>query len=531
MASPEPAVSMKGITKSFGPVRALRGVDFELLPGEIHALLGENGAGKTTLMNTLYGMFPPDTGTIAVDGRVVRFRSPSDAIGAGVGMVHQHFPLVPTLTVAENVLFAERRTGILGRRQLATVSRRLGELAQRYGLDVDPEARVWQLSVGEQQRVEVLRTLYQHARVLILDEPTAALTPLETERLFPKLRALAAEGASIVFITHHLEDVMAWADRITVRRRGEQVGTLTAKESSPQELARMMVGRDVRLVRVVAGERRVESGSPAVTGSRPVLTVEDLVADGDRGTLALRGISFSVAAGEILALVGVEGNGQAELEEALFGLRDVCSGTVRLEGRDLTEAEPATRLRCGLGFVPSDRYRWGLIRELSVSENLVLDRMGEAPFGSGLRVDRKAIAKQALELIERFSIQVSTPGQPAGTLSGGNAQRVVLARVLSRPLQCLIASQPTRGLDVGAIEFVWEQLVEARNRGVAVLLISTDLDEVMSLADRCCVIYRGQLVSSWQSSELDREMVGLAMGGAVARAGTPGAVAATRRSG
>jgi general nucleoside transport system ATP-binding protein len=517
----ELSVSMAGIVKRFGSVQALDGVDLDLRPGEIHALLGENGAGKTTLMNLLYGMFEPDAGEISVNGQRVGFHSPHDAIAAGIGMVHQHFKLVPTLTVAENVMLGERGGPLLRRREIAQVSARLRELAERYGLEVDPGARVWQLSVGEQQRVEILRALYREARVLILDEPTATLTPPETARLFPKLRALASEGAAVVFITHHLEDVIEWADRITVLRRGERVGTLSPRGSSAEELARMMVGRDVRLMRVVAGETSVtdlvrDSSAPEPTPAvaEPTLTVTGLSAEGDRGTPALRDVSFSVAPGEILAIAGVEGNGQPELEEMLFGLRAPESGSVSLEGRDVTVSEPAERMQLGLGLVPSDRYRRGVIRELSVAENLTLDRLGAGPFGSEWRLDRRAVAKHASELIERFSIQVSSPSQPAGTLSGGNAQRLVLARTLSRELRCLVAAQPTRGLDVGAIEFVWEQLAAARDRGVAILLISTDLDEVMSMADRCSVIYRGRLLAHWARDQLDRDKVGLAMGGA-----------------
>jgi simple sugar transport system ATP-binding protein len=510
----ELSVSMTGVVKHFGHVHALDGVDFELRPGEIHALLGENGAGKTTLMNLLYGMFEPDAGEIAVAGQSVRFRSPHDAIAARIGMVHQHFKLVPTLTVAENMMLGQRGGPLLRRRELAEVSKRLRELADRYGLDVEPETRVWQLSVGEQQRVEILRALYRDARVLILDEPTATLTPLETARLFPKLRALASEGAAIVFITHHLEDVIEWADRITVLRRGERVGTLRPQESSTEELARMMVGRDVRLMRVVAGETPAVDRGRDSTDAEPALTVAALNAEGDRGAPALRDVSFSVAPGEILAIAGVEGNGQPELEEALFGLRAPESGSVSLDGKDVTSAEPAERMRLGLGLVPSDRYRRGVISELSVAENLTLDRLGRAPFGSEWRLDRGAVADHASELIERFSIRVSGPDQLAGTLSGGNAQRLVLARTLSRELRCLVAAQPTRGLDVGAIEFVWEQLAAARDNGVAILLISTDLDEVMSMADRCCVIYRGRLVAHWPREQLDRDRVGLAMGGA-----------------
>jgi ABC-type uncharacterized transport system ATPase subunit len=507
------SVVMQAIAKRFGPVEALKGVDFDLRPGEIHALLGENGAGKTTLMNTLYGMFPPDGGTIAVGGQEVQFASPQDAIAHGIGMVHQHFMLVPTMTVAENVLLGERGSPFLRKRDLAAVSERLAELAERYGLEIDPQAKVWQLSVGEQQRVEILRALYKGARILILDEPTATLTPIETERLFPKLRTLAEEGGAIVFITHHLEDVISWADRITVLRRGERVGSLRPSESSAEGLARMMVGRDVRLMQVVAGERSVSEAKEAPR-TAPVLGVDGLHAQGDRGTPALRDVSFSVAPGEILAIAGVEGNGQPELEETLFGLRAPQAGAVSLDGHDITTAEPAERLALGFGLVPSNRYRRGVIREMSVAENLVLDRVGEAPFGTAVSVDRREIARHAEELISRFRIQVSGPDQLAGTLSGGNAQRLVLARILSRDLRCLVAAQPTRGLDVGAIEFVWEQLAAARDRGLAILLISTDLDEVMGMADRCCVMYRGRLVAHWERAELDRDRLGLAMGGA-----------------
>jgi general nucleoside transport system ATP-binding protein len=521
----ELSVSMRGIEKCFGPVEALAGVDLDLRPGEIHALLGENGAGKTTLMNVLYGMFPPDAGAIAVDGREVSFRSPQEAIAARIGMVHQHFKLVPTLTVAENMVLGERGGPLLRKRELAAVSARVRELADRYGLAVEPDARVWQLSVGEQQRVEILRALYRDARILILDEPTATLTPLETERLFPKLRALASEGAAIVFITHHLEDVIEWADRITVLRRGKRVGTLRPKESSTEGLARMMVGRDVRLMRVVAGDSAVAAPASEAPAAAPTLTVDGLEAQGDRGARALHGLSFAVAPGEVLALAGVEGNGQPELEETLFGLRTPAAGSVALDGREVTRAEPAERMRLGLGLVPSDRYRRGVVGELTVAENLALDRFGAPPFGSALRLDRRAIAGHAAELIERFSIHVSGPNQLAGTLSGGNAQRLVLARTLSRELRCLVAAQPTRGLDVGAIEFVWQQLAAARDRGVAILLISTDLDEVMSMADRCCVIYRGRLVAEWPREELDRERLGLAMGGA-SNGAAPAAAAA-----
>jgi simple sugar transport system ATP-binding protein len=527
MAAAETTLRMAGVVKRFGSVTALGGVDLDVRRGEIHGLLGENGAGKSTLMNVLYGLLAPDAGTILIDGEPVRMSSPQVAMRHGVGMVHQHFRLVPTLTVAENMVLGERRPFLLRKRHLRATAARLEELHQRYGLGIDPWAKISQLSIGEQQRVEILRALYRNAHILVLDEPTATLTPVESEQLLPKLRALADEGAAIVFITHHLDDVMRWADRITVLRRGENVATLAPAETSANELARLMVGRDVALAKVATGERfhaprsaeqRVEAAAPD-GGPRVVLEVEGLGALSDRGTPALEDVSLTVCAGEIVAVAGVEGNGQAELEQILFGLREPTRGNVRLGGEDITRATPAQRLDRRLGLIPSDRYRRGMVRPLSVAENLVLDRIDQPPFGSRFAVRRRAINQRAAELIDTFSIHVSGPEQLAGTLSGGNAQRVVLARVFSRELRCLIAAQPTRGLDVGAIEFVWEQLDAARRQGVAVLLISTDLDEVAALADRCCVIYRGRLLAQWPRAELDRERIGLAMGGVVGRAG------------
>ena len=508
------AVVMRAIVKHFGGVQALKGVDLTVRTGEIHALLGENGAGKTTLMNVLYGLVPADGGTIEVDGRPLEAASPQDSMRAGIGMVHQHFMLVPTLSVAENMILGDRGKAVLRRGELRAVSARLAEIGERYGLEIDPSARVWQLSVGEQQRVEILRALYRGARVLILDEPTATLTPMETESLFAKLRAMGEAGTSVVFITHHLDEVMGWSDRITVLRQGTRVGELDTAQTSPGELARMMVGRDVELMRVAAGERRMVVAGSGVHGGA-ALTVSGVSANGDRGTSALRDISLTVEAGEILAIAGVEGNGQPELEDVLYGLRPVERGTISVAGHDVTALPPAERLEHGIALIPSDRYRRGLIRDLSVADNLVYDRIDSQPFGTPLTVNRKAIRTHANELVERFGIRVSGPDQMAGTLSGGNAQRVVLARSLSRDLKCLIAAQPTRGLDIGAIEVVWEQLAAARDAGAAIVLVSTDLDEVMSLADRCGVLYRGRLIATWRRDELDREQIGLAMGGKV----------------
>jgi ABC-type uncharacterized transport system ATPase subunit len=521
-------VAMHGISKRFGDVVANSEVDFDLREGEIHALLGENGAGKTTLMNILYGLIRSDDGTIVVRDRPAVIRSPQDAIALGIGMVHQHFMLVPTLTVAENMILGEKGSLPLTRADFRAVKARVGELGDRYGLSVPAEAFVWQLSVGEQQRVEILRALYRDARILILDEPTATLAPSEVEQVLDKLKVMARDGASIVIITHHLDEVMACADRITVLRKGRHVATVLPAETSTGELAKLMVGRDVSLAKFVVeqAEGRAleeEQEAPSLDAGSKVLGVRGLSATSDRGTEAIRDVSLEVAQGEIVAIAGVEGNGQSELEEVLAGLRPPLEGEIWLEGRDVTGAKPSALLHWGVGFIPSDRYRRGLIRQLSVAENLVLDRIDRPPFGSRLLLRPRAILANATRLIRDFAIKVSDPAQSAGKLSGGNTQRVVLARVFTGTPRLLLAAQPTRGLDVGAIEFVWEQLRARRDAGVAILLISTDLEEVLALADRCYVMYKGELVSHWARSELDRDAVGLAMGGAL----QPGS---TRRS-
>ena len=514
-----PLVAMRGIAKTFGSVTAVAGADFDLHSGEIHALLGENGAGKTTLMNLLYGIEQPDAGTILIDGAPVSFRSAHDAIEAGIGMVHQHFQLVPRLSVAENVILGASEGRRVRLPDLAEVAAAIEDLGERYGLPVSATSLVGDLSVGEQQRVEILRALYRGARILILDEPTATLSPVEIDHLIEQLQAMAGTGTAIVMITHHLDEVMTAADRITVLRSGANVATVPAAATSPLELARLMVGRDVMMLSEVGEAGEASSRSASASAGPAVLTLEDLsskLAAGAGGEHArdFFDVSLEVRASEIVTIAGVEGNGQAELEAVLCGLSRPASGRIRLGPDDLTGATPRQLLDAGVGMIPSDRYRRGLIRGLSVAENLVCDRIDRAPYGGRLWIDPRAVAARGADLVERFSIAVRNPSTSASTLSGGNAQKVVLARALGTDLRLLIAAQPTRGLDVGAIEFVWNQISEQRDSGVAVLLITTDLNEVTALSDRCFVIYRGRLVET----PLDREAIGLAMGGAGSRA-------------
>jgi ABC-type uncharacterized transport system ATPase subunit len=520
-----PTVAMRGITKRFSHVVANEAVNFDVRPGEIHALLGENGAGKTTLMNILSGFLRADGGTIEVRGQAAHIRSPIDAINLGIGMVHQHSALVPTLTVAENMLIGQRGAFVIKRSDISDVAGQLSALGKQHGLEVSPDAHVWQLSVGERQRAEILRALMRNASILILDEPTASLTPTEVDPVLEKLRTMAASGASVVIITHHLDEVMACADRVTVLRQGRNVATLDASATNTRELARLMVGTDVSLTSLVTGAAEPDDDGHAAAQEQaePIFEVHDLTAEGDRGVTALEDVTFSLAPGEILAIAGVEGNGQTELEEVLFGLRRASAGEVILGGADVTTRPAFERMELGLGFIPSDRFRRGLVRALSIANNLVLDRIDQEPFGSRVRISPRAILDEARTLIKRFSIHASSPTQAAGTLSGGNSQRVVLARALSGELNVLLAAQPTRGLDVAALKFVWDQLEAQRRRGVAILLISTDLEEVFALADRSYVMYRGRLVGPWTRDRFDREEFGLALGGAGFRQGANGA--------
>ncbi len=497
-----PAVRMRGITKRYLDVLANDAIDFDLQPGEVCALLGENGAGKTTLMNVLFGLVAPDAGTIEAWGEPVVFRSPRDAIARGIGMVHQHFTLVGPHTVLENVVLGTpaSRGPLLDPRPARA---RLRELAGRHGLDVDPDARVVELSVGEQQRVEIVKALYRGARVLVLDEPTAVLTPPEARRLFGALRSLAADGRAVVFISHKLREVMEVSDRVVVLRGGRVVATRPTAGTEPRELARLMVGREVH-----APARR--PGRPAGV---PVLDVEDLVVPGDRGLTAVAGVSFAVHAGEVLGLAGVAGNGQRELAEAIYGLRPVARGRVRVAGADLTNRPPAEVVRRRVGRVPEDRLGVGLLTELSLADNLLLESYREPRFRRGPFLSPAAIGAFADERLAAYRVRAPHRAVAAKTLSGGNLQKLLLARALAREPVLLVVHQPTRGLDVAATEEVHERLLALRDRGVAVLLISEDLDEVLALSDRIAVLYEGRLMGILPAETAPVERLGLLMAG------------------
>jgi general nucleoside transport system ATP-binding protein len=513
-------LELRGITKRYGSLVANDGIGLTVEPGQIHALLGENGAGKTTLMNVLYGLTQPDEGEILIDGKAVALRSPRDAIGAGIGMVHQHFMLVPVFTVAENVTLGDERTSLLGLLDRRRMRREVLELSQAYGLRVDPDARVEDLPVGVQQRVEIVKALVRNAGVLILDEPTSVLTPGETEELFTIMRQLKASGRSIIFISHKLKEVQAIADTVTVIRRGRVVGTRLLSGSAPTasdaELAALMVGRNVELG---------VSKAPAKPGE-VVLEVRDLVIEGHPGQVAVNGVSFDVRAGEILGMAGVQGNGQTELCEALLGLRPVVAGTVRLNGQDITAQTPRQRLRAGIGYIPEDRQGDGLIAGFSVASNVVLDVYDRPPYARGISLNLDAISAAAASRVEEFDVRTTSIETAVGTLSGGNQQKVILAREIGRDLKVLVASQPTRGLDVGSIEFVHRRIVDQRDRGVAVLIISAELDEIYALADRIAVLYSGR-ITGVRPPTVDVAELGLLMSGGLTDDAEPAAVTPT----
>jgi simple sugar transport system ATP-binding protein len=498
-----PVLELRGVTKHFPGVLANDHIDLTLDAGEILGLLGENGAGKTTLMNILYGLYQPDEGEIVVRGKQIVAHSPSDAIAAGIGMVHQHFMLIPVFSVTENVMLGEETTflgGILNRRK---ASARVRGISEQYGLAVDPNSFVKDLPVGVQQRVEIIKLLYREADILIMDEPTAVLTPQEADELFKIMRSLAAQGKSIIFITHKLREVLDVADRITVLRLGKVVGTTVPGKANRRKLAEMMVGRAVEL--------EVER-TPAKAGG-VVMQVDDLVVVDDRKQVAVDGVSLELRAGEIMGLAGVQGNGQTELVEALTGLRAATRGSIRILGEDVTYAKPRQITELGTAHVPEDRQRDGLVLPYPVSDNLVLCTYYLPPFSRGVVMRGKEIERTARQLIDEFDIRTPSPLTPAGSLSGGNQQKVIVAREFSRPIKVLIASQPTRGLDVGSIEYIHHRIVEKRDAGCGVLLVSSELDEIMELSDRIAVMYRGKIVAVLEAEEATKEHVGLLMAG------------------
>ncbi|WP_309710443.1 ABC transporter ATP-binding protein [Pseudolysinimonas sp.] len=496
-------LELRGITKRFGSLVANDGISLTIEPGEIHALLGENGAGKSTLMNVLFGLYHADEGEILLDDEPVQFTGPGQAMAAGIGMVHQHFMLIPVFTVAENVMLGHEpsRFGII---DLAAARAKVREISAQFGFDIDPDAKVEDLPVGAQQRVEIVKALSREAKVLVLDEPTAVLTPQETDELMATMRNLAKAGTSIVFITHKLREVKAVADRITVIRLGKVVGD-AKPGASTAELASMMVGRAVELT--------VEKG-PANPGD-PVFAVKNLTLLDPAGRVLLDDISFEIHAGEILAVAGVQGNGQTELTETIVGLRDHVRGSIKLHGEELVRADVRHVLEAGVGYVPEDRKKDGLVAEFTVAENLMLDRSYSGPFAKGVNIDfahRDGFADAA---IGEFDIRTQGAASPVVRLSGGNQQKVVLARELSRDLKLLVAAQPTRGVDVGSIEFIHERIVEVRDSGVPVLIISTELDEVLALADRIAVMYHGKIVDI-VPPDTARERLGQLMAGVAA---------------
>lgn len=495
------AVEMLGIVKRFPGVVANDGITLQVKPGEIHALLGENGAGKSTLMNILFGLSSPDEGEIRINGQRAHFAGPRDAVHAGLGMVHQHFMLIPRFTVTENIILGNEGDRLVLDR--AAAARRVSEIATQYGLAIDPNARVEDLSVGLRQRVEILRALYHGSRILILDEPTALLTPQEIDDLYGILRRLTADGGTVIFITHKLREIAAVADRVTVIRRGKTVGTRTTANTTGQELADLMVGRGVNL--------QVDR-TPATPGA-PMMELRDIIARPDHGHHALRISSLQLRRGEILGVCGVEGNGQSELVEVLSGLRRVQTGTITVSGTNVTNRQPNDFRRAGVSYIPEDRHTRGLVLDFPLWENVLLGNTDRAPFVRYGVIRSRTTQEITRALMAENDVRAPGPGTAARSLSGGNQQKLIIARELYRHPDVLLAIQPTRGLDVGAIEFVHKHLVRVRDEGKAVLLLSFDLDEIMELSDRIVVMYQGEIAGEFESGKVSRSELGMYMGG------------------
>ena len=495
------SLELRGITKRFGALTANDSINLAVADGEIHAILGENGAGKSTLMNIVYGLLSPDEGDISVNGKVVKIDSPLDALAAGIGMVHQHFMLIPVFTVAENIVLGHEKTKGPGFLDLESARKEILRVSAEYNFDIDPDALIEDLPVGLQQRVEIIRALIYDAKVLILDEPTAVLTPQETDELLKNMKKLKEKGTSIVFITHKLREVKEAADKITIIRRGKVVGT-ASPSASQEELASLMVGRPVSL--------DVDKTAPHL--GDVVLDVKNLNISDHTGRTLVKNVSFEIHAGEVLAVAGVQGNGQTELAEAIVGLQEHVTGSIFLDGKDLTESTVRSALHAGIAFVPESREEDGLISSFSIEENLILDLHDLPPYAKGPVISQRIVQEEAQKRITEFDIRTQSSKDSVSSLSGGNKQKVVLARELSRPVRLVVASQPTRGLDVGSIEFVHQRIINERNSGRAVLLFSTELDEVTALADRIAVMYRGEFIAI-VSASTSRSDLGLLMAG------------------
>ncbi len=497
-----PVLELRGITKSFPGVLANQDINLTLEKGEIHALLGENGAGKTTLMNILYGLYRPNEGEILINDQKVDIEGPSDAIARGIGMVHQHFMLVPVMTVTENVMLGNEttRNGVFLDRE--KVSKRIREISDQYGLEVDPGAYIKDLPVGIQQRVEIIKVLYRQADILIFDEPTAVLTPQEVEGLIKIIRSLIASGKSLIFITHKLKEVLEVADRITVLRLGRVVGSAIPGQVDERKLAEMMVGREVNLV----------VDKQIAQPKEPVLEVKDLFVRDERDNPAINGLSFTVHSGEVMGIAGVQGNGQTELVYALTGLLRSASGSIHLSGRDIHKSTPRQIIEQGVAHVPEDRQKHGLVLSFPLLDNMVLCTYYQPPFAKGVNMQEKIIIQNGVELVKQFDVRTPSVFVAASTLSGGNQQKVIVAREFSRPIKLLIASQPTRGLDVGSIEYIHGRIIEKRDEGTAVLVVSSELDEIIALSDRIAVMYRGRIVDILPAGAT-KEHLGLLMAG------------------